>query len=223
MITSICFQPRRLLPSPALVSVHGARRNICSCVSCSSFVATRLPRARVRPQAAAILNSLAGWRIEVNAKRSAAASKKLGSPTTIHYLDGSLHANRMSKKTLDAMMSAITAAKPVGQRALRLQARALKVPALHPCDLLAPPPAFPGAADGPGMPYPEGLDTVAQAVGDVDGSIGEFVRMMAKRRWIEGSEGDAKRPGAYCTMFSKSRAPRVYLSAYNGSLGVRSL
>ena len=73
------------------------------------------------------------------------------------------------------------------------------------------------------MPYPEGLSTVAKAVGDVDASIGEFVRMMDKRRWIEGSEGDAKRPGAYCTMFSKSRAPRVYLSAYNGSLAVRLL
>lgn len=64
---------------------------------------------------------------------------------------------------------------------------------------------------------------MAKAVGDVDASIGEFVRMMDKRRWIEGSEGDAKRPGAYCTMFSKSRAPRVYLSAYNGSLAVRPL
>lgn len=80
----------------------------------------------------------------MNAKRSAAASKKLGTPVSIHYLDGALHANRMSKKTLDAMMGAIAEAKPLGQRALKLQARALKVPALHPCDLLAPPPAFPG-------------------------------------------------------------------------------
>lgn len=72
------------------------------------------------------------------------------------------------------------------------------------------------------MPYPEGLDTIAKAVGEVDPSIGEFVRMMDKQRWVEGSEGDAKRPGAYCTMFAKTRSPRVYLSAYNGSLAVRA-
>lgn len=70
---------------------------------------------------------------------------QLGAPVAIHYLDGALHANRMSKNTLDAMMSAIAEAKPLGQRALKLQARALKVDALHPCDLLAPPPAFQGA------------------------------------------------------------------------------
>lgn len=97
------------------------------------------------------------------AKRSAAASRKLGTPVSIHYLDGALHSNRMTKKTLDAMMGAITEAKPIGQRALRLQARALKVPALHPSDLLAPPPAFPGALPPPPPPSKDTQPTASSS------------------------------------------------------------
>lgn len=44
----------------------------------------------------------------------------------------------------------------------------------------------------------------------------DFVKMMRDEKWIETSRGDTKRPGAYCTGFSKSRTPRVYLSDYNG-------
>ena len=190
--------------------------------------------------AAASLNAQAGWRLELAARRGRAAGRQ------VHYLEAALHSNRMNRKTLDAMMAAIKEAQPLGQRALRLQARsrlppaaalrcwaalapltdsplrpqarALAVPKMHPCDLLAPPPAFPGAAPAAAMAYPQGLETVASAVGDVHPSIGEFVKMMSHNGWIEAAEGNAKRPGAYCTMFAKSRAPRVYLSAYNGSL-----
>lgn len=50
----------------------------------------------------------------------------------------------------------------------------------------------------------------------MDPEAGAFVRMMRERGWIEASRGDAKKPGAYCTGFAKSRTPRVYLSEYNG-------
>ena len=122
----------------------------------------------------------------------------------------------MTKKSLDAMMTAVDEAKTVGQRALRLQARALGKKQLHPSDLMAPPPATEGAASLE-VPFPQGIDLVAEAVSTVDTSVGDFVKMMADRQWIEGREGNKKAPGAYCTGFAKSRHPRVYLSAYSGS------
>ena len=41
--------------------------------------------------AAATLNSISGWRLELNRRRAAAAGKP------VHYLDTALHQNRMTK------------------------------------------------------------------------------------------------------------------------------
>ena len=160
--------------------------------------------------AAAILNSISGWRLELNRRRAAAAGKP------VHYLDTALHQNRMTKKSLDAMMQAVDEGKAVGQRALRLQARVLGKKQLHPSDLMAPPPSQGGAASLQ-VPFDEGVELIQEAVSTVNPSVGEFVKMMSEKRWIEGREGDKKAPGAYCTGFAKSRNPRVYLSAYSGS------
>jgi len=42
--------------------------------------------------------------------------------------------------------------------------------------------------------------------------------MMAAEGWIEATSGSSKAPGAYCTGFPVQREPRVYLSAYSGSM-----
>ena len=47
--------------------------------------------------------------------------------------------------------------------------------------------------------------------------MSDFVHMMAKEKWIEGTVGPTKRPGAYCTKFVKSRTPRVYMT-YTGTM-----
>ena len=68
---------------------------------------------------AAILNALAGWRLELVRKRDAAAAAATGSPTAAQeprrYLAAALHNNRMSGATLDAMMTAIKEAEPIAQ------------------------------------------------------------------------------------------------------------
>jgi oligoendopeptidase F len=91
--------------------------------------------------AAAILNSISGWRLELNRRRAAAAGKP------VHFLDTALHQNRMSKKSLDAMMQAVDEGRAVGQRALKLQARVLGKKQLHPSDLMAPPPSAGGGLE----------------------------------------------------------------------------
>ena len=89
--------------------------------------------------ASAVLNSIAGWRTEMNARRAARAGRSL------HFLDTALHQNRMSRASLDAMMLAVTEAAPLARRALKLQARVLGKEvsnglsdAVHPPSLLLP-------------------------------------------------------------------------------------
>jgi len=164
--------------------------------------------------AAGILNALAGWRLELNRRRGAKAGRE------VHYLDGALHQNRMSRATLDAMMQAITEAKGLGQRCLKLQAAANGMTSLHPADLMAPPPVLASgdATKGPlRLPFDSAIKVIADAVNTVGPSVGTFVQDASDRKWIEGTEGDSKMPGAYCTKFPKLREPRVYLSSYTGS------
>jgi oligoendopeptidase F len=156
---------------------------------------------------AAILNSIAGWRL---------AEYELRSHTeTYHFLDAALASNRLGRASLDAMMEAVRAARDLGRRSLRLQARLLGVPKLAPWDLLAPCPT--AAGEGPAYSFAEGLELVRAAYASVHPAMGDFVTMMRDRRWIESRLLPGKRPGAYCTRFVKSRSPRVFQS-YGGSL-----
>ena len=78
----------------------------------------------------------------------------------------------------------------------------------------APAPAAADVESEP-LPYAQAVDLIAESYGAVDPRMGDFVRMMAKEGWIEGTVGPRKRPGAYCTGFLKSRTPRVYMT-YTG-------
>jgi oligoendopeptidase F len=161
--------------------------------------------------AAAILNALAGWRLDVYRRRSRVKP--------VHFLDEPLHHGRVTRATLDAMMAAVKVAAPHGRRVLKLQAQVLGRDRLGPWDLFAPCPAI-----GEGAPekvsFDEAVALIANAYGGVHPEMGAFVKMMAERRWIEGRVGPTKRPGAYCTHFPKSRTPRVYMT-YSG--GMREL
>ena len=152
---------------------------------------------------AAAINAIAGWRLEMCQRRSQAGA--------VHFMDAPLHANRMEAGTLAALMDAAREAVPLARRAARLQARAYGKSRFGPWDLRAPAPATDGDAGAP-MPYRHAVDLIAEAYGNVDPSMGEFVSMMAERRWIEGRVAPRKRPGAYCTRFAKSRTPRVYMT-----------
>ena len=103
----------------------------------------------------------------------------------------------------------------MSRRAATALARAYGKKRIGPWDQRAPAPELPN--QDASIPFDEGLDIVANAYGQVDASMGEFVRMMADNQWIEGTVGSNKRPGAYCTSFAKSRTPRVYMT-YSGSM-----
>ena len=156
---------------------------------------------------AAAINSLAGWRLEMCKRRSN------GKP--VHFLDAPAHSSHIGRETLDSVIGVAKESKDLSQRAAKALARAYRKTKIGPWDQRAPAPELPG--QDATIPFDEGLGIVADAYGQVDGSMGDFVRMMAENRWIEGTVGPSKRPGAYCTSFAKSNTPRVYMT-YSGSM-----
>ena len=157
---------------------------------------------------AASLNAIAGWRLEMVRRR--------GLKQPVHFLDAPTHMNRISRTTLDSLLDAAAGARPLAQRAARLQARAYGRKTIGPWDQRAPAPMLSAAGRDTPVAFSAAIDIVAGAYAQVDASMGEFVHMMADNRWIEGTVGPSKRPGAYCTGFAKSRTPRVYMT-YSGS------
>ena len=156
---------------------------------------------------AAAINAIAGWRLEMCKQRSRVQP--------VQYLDAPLHMNKIGDATLRAIMDAAAGLRPLAQRAAQLQARAYGKAAIGPWDVRAPAPVLKGAEEAP-LPFERAVDIIAEAYADVHPDMGEFVRMMAERRWIEGTVGPRKGPGAHCTSFAKSRNPRVYMT-YTGT------
>jgi oligoendopeptidase F len=155
---------------------------------------------------AAAINAIAGWRLELNRKRS--------KERVVHFLDAPVHMNRLSRRTLETLLDVTREARPLARRATRAMARASGREQIGPWDMRAPAPKL-GDADRP-MPFDDAIELIADAYGSVNPAMADFVRMMRKNRWIEGTVSARKRPGAYCTGFEKSRTPRVYMT-YHGS------
>ena len=153
------------------------------------------------------LNAIAGWRLEMCKQRSR--------EQPVHFLDAPTHASRITRGTLDTLLDVAEKNKAESQRAAGLLARAYGKAKFAPWDLVAPAPILDKAASRP-MPFAEAIDIIAGAYGEVDGQMADFVHMMVKNRWVEGSVGPHKRPGAYATTFAKSRQQRVYMT-YTGS------
>lgn len=163
---------------------------------------------------AGVLNALAGWRHEVYRRRS---YKK-----PVHFLDDPLHRSRITRSTLDAMMGAVTEARSESRRAMRLKAKALGKESLAPWDTFAPCPQFEKAGETR-MTYADAVALIAEGYGAVHPGMAEFVRLMADKKWIEGTVGPKKRPGGYCTWFSRSRTPRIYMTYAGGTNEVMTL
>lgn len=163
---------------------------------------------------AAAINAISGWRLEMCQKRS--------TEKPVHFLDAPVHMNRITRPTLDSILEAAERFRPLAQRAAKLQARAYGKAAFGPWDNRAPAPILNPGDEG-GIPFDTAINIIAEAYGQVDDSLGEFVHMMVANNWIEGTVGDSKRPGAYCSGFRKSRTPRVYMTYTGGSSDVITL
>jgi len=162
--------------------------------------------------AAAILNSLAGWRHEENKKRSHTEK--------VHFLDPALHGSRIERETLEAMLSACESNLPKSRKAPLLMAKMMGKKVLDPWDLLA---QCPVSGKKKERTYEEALQLIQGAFARVDISLADFVKMMAEKRWIEGRVLPNKRNGAYCTGFAKRREPRVFMTFMGSNADVSTL
>ena len=165
---------------------------------------------------AAAINAIAGWRLEMCRRRSEnATARGMGA---VHFLDAPAHANRIERATLDTVLGVADEGRALARRAAVLQAKAYGKRRYGPWDLRAP---APQRDEGGGhIPYAAAIDLIAEAYGRAHPRMGEFVRAMARNRWIEGTVGDRKLPGAYCTGFRRSRTPRVYMTYTGGASDV---
>lgn len=169
--------------SMGIASADAMRDSPDEAVRKASWEAIREAWLPHRETCAAALNAITGWRLDLYAKR--------GYPA---FLTSSLHSNRMSKATLDALLKAVDESSDVGRRALKLQAKTMGKDALAPWDLYAPAPVKEDV--GRMYTFEEGIELIANAVSEVDKEAGDFVRLMRDNKWIEASRGDKKRPGA---------------------------
>ncbi|MCM2282859.1 MAG: M3 family metallopeptidase, partial [Bdellovibrionaceae bacterium] len=159
-----------------------------------------------REPCAAILNALAGWRLDLVRKRS--------HTRPIDFLTYPLHKNAIRRETLDAMLTAIRSKIEIPRRGLRCLARALGKSRLDPWDLLSAAPPQMGFRP---LPFSEGFELVASAFEAIHPEMGEFARLMLKNSWIEARVLPNKQQGGYCTEFAKSRTPRIF-QTYMGSV-----
>lgn len=155
---------------------------------------------------AAILNALAGWRLEMCKRRSTIQP--------VDFLSEPLHSNRMQRSTLNTMIETSREHRGLGQKVLKLQARLLNKPQIDPWDGQAPAPEW--GEPQPPLPFDEAMDIVVNAFNEVDPSMGSFARMMQENQWIDAADLPHKTPGAFCAGFPKSRTPRV-LMTYTGT------
>ena len=154
---------------------------------------------------AAILNAINGWRNELAAQR--------GKGRRLDALDLSCHQSHIERRTLETLMGEADAHKELGRRTLRAMACAQGITGFAPWDLYAPAPYGAQASVG----FGQALTLVADAFAAFDPEMGEFVRMMADRGWIDAAPSDNRRSGAYCTEYADPAEPRVFLT-FEGTL-----
>lgn len=155
--------------------------------------------------AASIVNSIAGWRLEVARKRSHSRN--------FNFLTDPLLQNRIEEATLGAMIETCAKNLPETRKALQWMAGVQNQKQIHPWDIIA---SSPISGPQSQRPFSEAMKIIEKALGAVSPDMGNFVRLMNDKNWIEGRVLPTKSTGAYCSEFPILKQPRVFMS-YNGS------
>ena len=151
---------------------------------------------------AQVLNHLAGYRLQVYAKRGWG-----------DVLQEPLFENRMTQKTLEAMWEAVEEFKKPLVTFLKAKASLLGVDKLSWYDLEAP--MFEGEKEK--IPYAEGAEMLIGEFEKFHPRMGQFAKRACTGGWIEAEDRPGKRPGGFCTSFPKSRESRIFMT-YSGTM-----
>jgi oligoendopeptidase F len=159
--------------------------------------------SRVEDTAAAALNAIAGTRLTLNRHRGVE-----------HFLEIALFQSAITKKTLDAMLSAVFANLELPRRILRLKARGMGRSATAWYDLGAP-----LALSNEGrFDWETAKALVKRAFALAYPGLAEFFQGVVDRSWIDWEPRSGKRPGGFCTSSSLINESRIFMT-YNDSLG----
>jgi oligoendopeptidase F len=164
-----------------------------------------------KESAAAILNSLADWRLQLSKKRSQQKPHD--------FLTDSLSRSRIKKETLEAMMKAVETNKPAIQEIHRKMAKVMKKKQMDPWDIVSSAPI----SENKKYSFAEGFKQIKESFSEFEPAMGQFAQTMLDNKWIDSRLLPNKGGGAYCTGFAKSRTPRVFQSFMGSSQDISTL
>ena len=122
-----------------------------------------------------------------------------------------LDINRMSKETLDAMWSAISANKQPFVQFLYRKAELLGLDKLSWYDLDAP-----LGKTSTKMTYQEGAKFIIDHFSKFGSEMAHFAEMAFENSWIEAEDREGKAPGGFHTFFPESSQSRIFMT-YSGT------
>jgi len=127
------------------------------------------------------------------------------------FLEEPLRLNRMSKKTLDAMWSAVEAKVPVLTQFLTCKAQAAGVPKLKWEDVEVPV----TCSTGQNISYEEAQKFIVEHFARFSSRMASYAKKAFNERAIECEDRSGKRPGGFCTSFPLSKKSRIFMTWSN--------
>lgn len=126
-------------------------------------------------------------------------------------LERSLHQNRLSRKSLEALITAMRSSLPLFRRYLRAKASLLGVGNLAFYDLAAPVGTPPGR-----ISLPDALEQLREIFTAFDPELGDFIPELQEKGWIDAEPRAGKVGGAWCMDFPLARESRI-LTNFDGT------
>ena len=133
-----------------------------------------------------------------------------------HFLDNACHDARVTRRTLDAMFSAIAEAAPDLRAIAAYRAGLLGETHTSYRDLAAP--AFTEPAEEPPLEWDEGCRLIGGAFDAAYPSLGGFFQDSLNARWYDHSPRPNKRPGGFCSTSQFHKESRIFMN-YKADLG----
>lgn len=126
--------------------------------------------------------------------------------------------NRIERRTLDTMWSAVHAFRPTMARFLAAKARALGLekPSWYDVDV-------PLGEAGASVDYATAQDFIVSEFSEFSGAMGEFAKMAFDQRWIEAEDRSGKAQGGFCASFPLSKQTRIFMTYGNTPGSVQTL
>jgi oligoendopeptidase F len=178
----------------------------------NNFLAADKAWASIEDTCADALNHLAGTRLTIY--------RRLGLKD---HLELPLRHNRMTRETLNAMWSAISARKGMLQKYAAKKAEALGVKQLAWFDQSAAYPVAKPAGKSEEIPYDNAIEQIVRTFTGFSPDFGEFATMAAERRWVEAENRSGKRQGGFCTGFPGKGESRIFMTYTNSEDSMSTL